>query len=78
MNKYTWIAFDRRTTSAQELLRQVQAERISKANPKMQLNVDIIGTVDPPQVKFEFVDGTKVRIFYFHPYYSEDMFNSFV
>ena len=54
-------AFDSRTKSARELMRQVQAERIEKANPKMKLNCNIIGTVDPPSVEFEFIDGNKVR-----------------
>lgn len=56
----TCKAFDKRTTSARELLRQVQAERIRKSNPKMELKVDLLGTVEAPLVNFEFVDGTKV------------------
>ncbi len=53
------VALDSRTASARELLRQVQANRIKKANPKMVLNVDVLGTAEPPVVNFEFVDGTK-------------------
>ena len=63
MNFLTYKAFDKRTTSARELLRQVQAERIQKSNPKMVLKVDLLGTADPPLVNFEFVDGTKVGLF---------------
>jgi hypothetical protein len=43
-------------------MRQVQAERIEKANPKMKLNVNVSGTADPPSVHFEFADGDKVRM----------------
>ena len=60
MENYYNIAFDNRTTSVRELLRQVQAERIKKANPKMKVNVDVTGTAAPPLVNFEFVDGTNV------------------
>ncbi len=57
---FTMIAFDKRTTSARELMRQVQSDRILKANPKMKINVNVVGTADPPVVQFEFVDGDKV------------------
>jgi len=53
-------AFDRRTRSARELLRQVQADRFSKANPKLKINTTILGSVDPPSVRFTFADGQEV------------------
>jgi len=43
-------------------MRQVQADRIVKANPKMVLKCNVVGTPDPPLVEFEFVDGDKVSI----------------
>lgn len=51
--------FDSRTRSARELLRQVQAERFVKANPKLKIMTNVVATADPPMVKFEFVDGTQ-------------------
>mmetsp|Transcript_23181 Transcript_23181/g.33907 ORF Transcript_23181/g.33907 Transcript_23181/m.33907 type:complete len:114 (+) Transcript_23181:224-565(+) len=50
--------FDDRTRSARELMRQVQAERFIKANPKLKINKNVVGTIDTPSVEFEFVDGT--------------------
>lgn len=41
-------------------MRQVQAERFIKANPKLKISTNVVGTADPPMVKFEFVDGTQV------------------
>ncbi|GFH50083.1 hypothetical protein CTEN210_06559 [Chaetoceros tenuissimus] len=49
--------FDSRTKSARELLRQVQADRFKKANPKLKINAKVLGTVAPPSVSIEFVDG---------------------
>lgn len=43
-------------------MRQVQADRIQKSNPKMKLNCNVVGTADPPSVEFEFVDGSKVSV----------------
>lgn len=51
------LAFDRRTRSARELLRQLQSERYTKANPKLKIFPKVVGTVDPPKVRFVFVDG---------------------
>jgi len=53
--------FDTRTRSARELLRQIQAERYSKANPKLTINIDIVDTIDPPKIDFEYIDGTKTE-----------------
>ena len=47
-------------------MRQVQADRIVKANPKMVLKCNVVGTPDPPLVEFEFVDGDKVSISFTH------------
>lgn len=52
--------FDNRTRSIRELMRQVQAERFAKANPRLKINTKVVGTVDPPIAEFEFVDGTVV------------------
>lgn len=41
-------------------MRQVQAQRFSKANPKLRIGTNVVGTAEPPRVDFEFVDGTKV------------------
>jgi len=41
-------------------MRQVQAERFLKANPKLKINTNVVGTADPPKVEFEFIDGTTV------------------
>ena len=60
-HSFTFTAFDSRTRSVRELLRQVQAERFSKANPKLKIKANVLGTVDPPIAEFEFVDGTVVR-----------------
>lgn len=51
--------FDSRTRSARELMRQVEAARLKKSNPKLKINTTVVGTVDPPHVGFEFIDGTK-------------------
>lgn len=52
------LAFDSRTRSTRELMRQVQAERFVKSNPKLKINTMVVGTTDPPKVEFEFIDGT--------------------
>jgi hypothetical protein len=52
-------AFDARSTSAREMMRQVQASRFKKANPKLQIRFDIHGRVDKPIVQFSFADGTE-------------------
>eukprot|EP01083_Nonionella_stella_P145698 457047_1 len=51
--------FDNRTRSARELMSQMKSERLSRANPKMNVNINIVGTADPPLVEFEFIDGSK-------------------
>lgn len=53
--------FDSRTRSARELLRQIHGERIKKSNPKMKIIVDVNDTINPPSVKFEYVDGTNTE-----------------
>jgi 39S ribosomal protein L53/MRP-L53 len=58
---YIYIAFDARTTSIRELMRQVQTPRYSKANPRLKINVNIHNTYIPPTAHFNFIDGTEVR-----------------
>jgi hypothetical protein len=41
-------------------MRQVQAQRFAKANPKLKIGTHVVGTADAPKVDFEFIDGTKV------------------
>ena len=52
------IAFDMRTRSARELLRQVNSERLLNSNPKLKVNPIIHSKPDAPKVKFTYVDGT--------------------
>lgn len=54
----TLAAFDARTRSARELLRQVNSERMLKGNPKLKVNPRVNAKPDAPFVKFAFVDGT--------------------
>lgn len=58
---YFYTAFDQRTRSARELLRQVQANRFVKANPKLKIAVDVHSRPDAPCANFVFVDGSEVR-----------------
>lgn len=51
--------FDSRTRSARELLRQVQADRYKKANPKLEVKSSVLSTPDAPSVAFKFIDGTE-------------------
>lgn len=51
-------AFDARTRSAREVLRQVNIQRFYDSNPKLKVNPNILSTPDAPTVKFSFVDGT--------------------
>merc|ERR1712080_87958 len=51
------ISFDTRTRSARELLRQIQAERFTNANPKLKITLNSVATLDPPEICFEFIDG---------------------
>jgi hypothetical protein len=51
-------AFDNRTTSARELLRQVQASRFRKANPKLDIKLDVHSRPTPPTAVFQFIDET--------------------
>lgn len=55
-------AFDARTRSARELLRQVQSKRYSKANPSLKINVDVHDRPDAPLASFAYVDDSEVRI----------------
>ena len=54
------IAFDMRTRSARELLRQVNSERFLRCNTKLKVNANITAKPDAPTVKFAFADGTDV------------------
>ena len=40
----------------------MKGERFQKANPNLKVNANVVATVDQPQVKIEFIDGTIVRI----------------
>jgi len=51
-------AFDMRTRSARELLRQIQSQRLLGANPRMKVNAIVHAKPDAPTVKFIFVDGS--------------------
>jgi hypothetical protein len=53
-------AFDMRTRSARELLRQVNSQRLLRANTKLKVNAIIQGKPDAPTVKFSFVDGSDI------------------
>mmetsp|Transcript_14571 Transcript_14571/g.17243 ORF Transcript_14571/g.17243 Transcript_14571/m.17243 type:complete len:115 (-) Transcript_14571:33-377(-) len=66
--------FDDRTSSARELWRQMSGDRFKTANPKLLVKTNIVGTVDPPQVKVEFVDGT-VKEFKSKEYMAREMMN---
>jgi hypothetical protein len=55
-------AFDSRTRSARELLRQVQAKRFSKANPKLKIEIDAHNRPDAPLASFKFIDETEVSL----------------
>mmetsp|Transcript_3044 Transcript_3044/g.4697 ORF Transcript_3044/g.4697 Transcript_3044/m.4697 type:complete len:116 (-) Transcript_3044:1484-1831(-) len=53
--------FDNRTRSARELLRQMNATRYSRSNPKLKVTPIVSAKPDAPWVKFGFVDGTDKR-----------------
>lgn len=53
-------AFDNRTKSAREIWRQMQATRYHKANPKLKINTEVLGTAAAPEVVFKFIDETEV------------------
>mmetsp|Transcript_1801 Transcript_1801/g.2593 ORF Transcript_1801/g.2593 Transcript_1801/m.2593 type:complete len:118 (+) Transcript_1801:80-433(+) len=55
----TFNPFDSRTRSARELLRQVQAQRFVKANPKLKIAANVVSTPNPPQVRFQFADDSE-------------------
>merc|ERR1712238_203366 len=57
---YRPSAFDNRTRSARELLRQVDSERFHRCNPKLKVNANIEARYDAPKVTFAFVDGSDV------------------
>lgn len=65
-------AFDGRTTSAREVLTQVRASRFSKVNPNLKIVPDIVSTIDPPLIDFQFVDGSQVRDIFFFFYLITD------
>jgi len=56
-------AFDSRTRSARELLRQVQSKRFVEANPRLKIAAEMHSRPDPPTATFQYVDGTEVGIF---------------
>ena len=51
-------AFDARTTSARELLRQIHSERMLACNPKLKVINDIHSKPNAPRIQFDFVDGS--------------------
>mmetsp|Transcript_15982 Transcript_15982/g.27067 ORF Transcript_15982/g.27067 Transcript_15982/m.27067 type:complete len:116 (+) Transcript_15982:1293-1640(+) len=51
--------FDARTTSARELLRQIQSTRYQTSNPKLVVNATTTASAAPPSVVFKYVDGTE-------------------
>eukprot|EP00531_Pseudo-nitzschia_arenysensis_P003154 CAMPEP_0116128002 /NCGR_PEP_ID=MMETSP0329-20121206/7131_1 /TAXON_ID=697910 /ORGANISM="Pseudo-nitzschia arenysensis, Strain B593" /LENGTH=114 /DNA_ID=CAMNT_0003622119 /DNA_START=100 /DNA_END=444 /DNA_ORIENTATION=- len=53
--------FDNRTKSAREIWRQMQATRYHKANPKLKINTEVLGTTAAPEVVFKFIDDTEKR-----------------
>mmetsp|Transcript_534 Transcript_534/g.599 ORF Transcript_534/g.599 Transcript_534/m.599 type:complete len:116 (-) Transcript_534:654-1001(-) len=53
--------FDNRTASAREIWRQLQATRYHKANPKLKINTEVLGTAAAPEVVFTLIDDTKKR-----------------
>ena len=53
-------AFDIRSGSAKELLRQVRADRFKKTNPKLKIQSNIVNTPNPPNVTFKFADESEV------------------
>jgi hypothetical protein len=57
-------AFDARATSAKELVRRLKAPRFQKANPKLQVNVDINCLPNAPSVVFKLVDDSEVSTIY--------------
>ena len=59
-------AFDQRTRSARELLRQVQAKRFIKANPNLKINIDVHSRPDKPMARFQMVDDTEPLVFETH------------
>ena len=51
---------DNRTSSAREIWRQMQATRYRKANPKLKINTEVLGTAAAPEVVFKLIDDTEV------------------
>ena len=54
------LAFDNRTKSAREFLRQMMATRYYDANPKLRLNTIVSGSEAAPEVVVTFVDDSEV------------------
>ena len=59
---HTCTAFDKRTSSAREIWRQMQATRYHRANPKLKINTDVSGTAAAPEVVFKLIDDTEVSV----------------
>ena len=53
-------AFDSRTRSAREVMRQFESDRFTRANPKLRVKADVHSRPTAPEVKVAFVDGTEV------------------
>ena len=58
------VAFDNRTASAREIWRQMQSTRYYKANPKLKINTEVLGTAAAPEVVFKLIDDTVVSSMY--------------
>jgi len=54
-------AFDIRSKPAKEVLRQMQSERFSSANPKMKVTPFVVGTPHSPVIDFSFIDGSQMN-----------------
>lgn len=55
---FSFNAFDSRTRSAREVMRQFEAQRLVRANPKLKVKADVHSRPSAPEVKVSFVDGT--------------------
>ena len=51
-------AFDSRTRSAREVMRQFESERFARSNPKLRVKADVHSRPSAPEVRVSFVDGT--------------------
>ena len=57
-------AFDARSRSVREVLRQVQAERFMKANPALKINLDVHNRAAEPFAHVFYIDDSDVSFSY--------------